>query len=291
MWEAKWSCLEKFGGMTFNALETSYIFVCLFCFFSVAIWGKKRKKRESNTHEEEHPVAGISTFCRSFWIKERFLSLEVSSMKTTANFWEFSECLFLFFKQFLLKALLFIYSSRWSGFSLAKAAPGIACLIAAWCLWDSCCGAGGGWGQRGRKEYLGQKGRSDRGEKHTGLRNGERADGKTPKHWPWRIFLLNNFIPLKRRNEPRAPTLGVILDGLTLSSYFLMFTAFSNLHLTCQSTGPRGMMLKDQGSAATTWDQAWAHLGLSLTAVCGEGTFGGHSRAWAASFSKENQGN
>lgn len=180
-------------------------------------------------------------------MKERFLSLEVSRMKGTLQIFGSSANVCSYFQTILLEALLFIYNGCWSGFSLSKAALGIASLCSAWCLWDSCSGAGGGWGQQGRKKYSGQKGRSDRQEKHTGLRNGEVADGKTPKHWPWRIFLLSNFIPLIRRNKPIAPMQGVTLDGLTLSSYFLMLAAFSILHLTCQSSGPQGMMLKDQG--------------------------------------------
>lgn len=51
---------------------------------------------------------------------------------------------------------------------------------------------GAAGGEQGGKEPAGHEGRSDRLEKHTGLRNGERAGGwkKLPDTNPGRIFLF-----------------------------------------------------------------------------------------------------
>lgn len=159
--------------MTFNALETFYSYLS---FFGGTRWKKRKKRgrkhpwRRATRNFSYKPLVRLSEQRRasSLW--------KPAGWKGLADFWRFSKCLFQFFKQLPLKALLCLHNSRWKGSSPKEAGDGHrlprVVLAAAASVAQGAAG-----GEQGGKEPAGHEGRSDRLEKHTGLRNGERAGG------------------------------------------------------------------------------------------------------------------
>lgn len=151
--------------------------------------GRKHPRRRATRNFSYKPFVRLSEQRRgsSLW--------KSAGWKRLADFWRFSKCLFRFFKQLPLKALLCPYNSRWKGSSPKEAGDGHRLprvVLAAGREQHSFSGTGTSWGGAGREGTCGTRGKIWQ----AGKAHGPEERGKSwwmekhPDTNPGRIFLF-----------------------------------------------------------------------------------------------------